>query len=278
MPELPEAETIARGLRPHLPGRRILEVEVLRPDVIVGSAPAFVASLSGRSVEGVGRRGKNLVLEVTGGGRLVVNLGMTGRLLFASGPPSTKPDPTHPGVRIRTSGGGTLWYDDARRFGRLQVMDTPSYRGWSRTLGPEPLGRRFTAEALHAGLAASRSPLRSWLLDQRKVAGVGNIYAVEALFLAGLHPRRQARSVDRTDASRLHREVRRVLRQAIRYRGTTLRDYRDASGSSGENAPRLAAYGREGLPCNRCGTPIERIVFSNRSAFLCPRCQPEPAG
>jgi formamidopyrimidine-DNA glycosylase len=276
LPELPEAETIARGLRPHLPGRRILEIEVLRPDVIVGSAEAFVASLSGTRVEGVGRRGKNLVLEISGGLRAVVNLCMTGRLLFASTPPAGGSEPTHPGVRITTSGGGTLWYDDARRFGRLQVMDGPSYRRWDRTLGPEPLGRRFTAEALHRSLAASRSPLRSWLLDQRKVAGVGNIYAVEALFLAGLHPRREARSVDRADARRLHREIRRVLRQAIRFRGTTLRDYRDASGSTGDNGPRLSAYGREGLPCVRCGTTIERIVISNRSAFLCPRCQPDP--
>jgi formamidopyrimidine-DNA glycosylase len=276
LPELPEAETIARGLRPHLPGREILQVEVLRPDLLVSPPEAFRHALLNRSVESVDRRGKNLVLGLSDGVRLVVNLGMTGRLLLGGG--EGDPLPSHPGVRLDCSGGVILWYDDSRRFGRLETMDSRAFARWSRRLGPEPLGRGFTARALHAGLAASRSPLRSWLLDQRRIAGVGNIYALEALFLAGLHPRGPSNTVDPHGAARLHRGLRKVLRQAIRHRGTTLRDYRDALGSSGGNAPLLSVYGREGEPCPRCRTPIERIVFSNRSAFLCPSCQPESRG
>ena len=275
MPELPEAETIARGLRAHIPGREILRVEVFRPDLLTVPPGSFRRALMGRAVEGVDRRGKNLVFPLTGGVRVVVNLGMTGRLLLGSGGGDDNPVPSHPGVRMDCSGGLTLWYDDSRRFGRLEAMDSRSFAEWTRRLGPEPLSRAFTARALHSRLGASRSPLRSWLLDQRRVAGVGNIYAIEALFRAGLHPRNPAHSVDSTGAGRLHRGLRRVLRQAIRHRGTTLRDYRDALGSSGGNGPLLSVYGREGEPCPRCGEPIERIVFSNRSAFLCPSCQPE---
>jgi formamidopyrimidine-DNA glycosylase len=224
-------------------------------------------------LESVDRRGKNLVFLLSDRARLVVNLGMTGRLLIGGG--DGGPAPSHPGVRLDLAGPLTLWYDDSRRFGRLEAMDSRAFAGWTRRLGPEPLSRAFTARALHAGLARSRSPLRSWLLDQRRVAGVGNIYALEALFLAGLHPRSPANTVDPRGAARLHRGLRKVLRQAIRHRGTTLRDYRDALGSSGDHAPLLAVYGKEGEPCPRCGAAVERIVFSNRSAFLCPSCQPE---
>ena len=290
MPELPEAETIVRGLRGHLTGRRILNVEVLRSDLLASPAPRFTRALQGRAIEGVGRRGKNVVLELSEGHRLVVNLGMTGKLLLAcetdpdaragsvrvgEDAPSRASVPSHPGVRLTLSQGLTLWYDDIRRFGRLVVMDPAEWRHWSGGLGPEPLSSGFTAAVLRRGLSRSSSPLRSWLLDQRKIAGVGNIYALEALFRSRLHPHRPSRTVDAREAAKLHRDIRQVLRRAIEHRGTTLRDYRDPDGERGENAPRLAVYGRGGRPCPRCRTLIVRIVFSNRSAFLCPTCQPE---
>ncbi len=223
---------------------------------------------------GVGRRGKNVVLELSGGAALVVNLGMTGRLLFA--PAGERGTATHPGVTFRLVGGDRLVYDDVRRFGELRWLTSEEWARWSDRLGPEPLGSAFTRARLGRDLAASRSPVRSWLLDQRRVAGVGNIYANEALHLAGIHPATPARDVSPDGVGALHRALRRVLRSAIRARGTTLRDYRDALGGEGSFGPRLVVYGRDGQPCTRCGAGVERMVISNRSAFYCPSCQPPP--
>ena len=153
-------------------------------------------------------------------------------------------------------------------------MEPSDWTRWSKRLGPEPLSPSFTGNRLGRTLASSRSPLRSLLLDQRRVAGVGNIYAVEALWAARLHPARPSNTVDGRGAKTLHRAIRRILRQAIEARGTTLRDYRTAEGEQGGFAPALHAYGREGQPCLRCRTPVERLVLSGRSAFFCPRCQP----
>ena len=272
MPELPEAETIARGLNAILPGRIVRDVEVLRADVVKGPARAFAAAVAGRGVRKVGRRGKNVVLTLDDSTRMVVNLGMTGRVMTGNGP---GPDPrsTHPAVVFHLADGGRVTYDDVRRFGLLTAVSDSQWSRWSGRLGPEPLARGFTAARLHRILARSRSPVRSLLLDQRRIAGVGNIYAVEALWSARIHPRTPANRIGRTPAARLHRALRRVLRNAIRAGGTTLRSYRDATGEEGRFGRVLRAYGREGEPCSRCRTPIERIVFGGRSAFRCPRCQ-----
>lgn len=276
MPELPEAETIARGLRMVLPGRAIERVEVLHADVLRVPPAAFRRCVRGRAIAGVGRRGKNVVLGLEGGGVLLVNLGMTGRLLpLLPGGPAPAFPPTHPALRFRLRGGGTLVFDDVRRFGTVECLQEEEWHRRSRALGPEPLSADFTAGRLATDLARSRSPVRSWLLDQRRVAGVGNIYANEALWRARVHPRRPASDLDAADVRRLHRALRRVLARAVEARGTTLRDYRTAEGDAGGFAPALSVYGREGQPCPRCGTPVERIVFGNRSAFLCPRCQPQ---
>ncbi len=274
MPELPEVETIVRGLRPDLPGKTIERLRVLHPDVLRQSPRDFSARLKGRVFESVHRRGKNIVLCLTEGVVLVVNLGMTGRLVWARDPAQT----THPAVRFTLSAGPVLVYDDVRRFGALEVMDQTEWSRRDRRLGPEPLSSAFTARGLHADLSRSISPIRSWLLDQRRVAGVGNIYANEALHLAGIHPQRSCKSVTEGEARKLHRALRRTLRSAVENRGTTLRDYRDATGNPGDNASKLRVYGRGREPCLNCSTRICRLVFGNRAAFYCPRCQPFGSG
>lgn len=223
----------------------------------------------------MGRRGKNVLFRLDGGRALLVNLGMTGRLLLPR-PEGGGVDGGHPGVRIHFHDGTPLTYDDVRRFGALEALGARGWRLRNRTLGPEPLSRGFTVDLLGESLVRSRSPIRSWLLDQRRVAGVGNIYANEALWEARIHPLRPASSLAAPEVRRLHRALRRVLRAAIEARGTTLRDYRDAGGAEGSFGRLLRVYGRDGHPCPRCGTVVDRCVLSNRSFFVCRRCQPEP--
>ena len=291
MPELPEAETIARGLNQVLPGKAVRRMEVVREDVLAAPAARFAVALRGNRIRCAGRRGKNVVLEFDDRVRVVVNLGMTGRLLplpapGANGPgadgigpgrpgsrPSSAPTVGHPAVVFHLDDGGRLVYDDARRFGRLSLLLAGEWMRWSRGLGPEPLSSRFSAKVLRSILVGRAAPVRSVLLDQKRIAGVGNIYAVEALWSARVHPRLPSGAVGADAVRRLHRSLRRVLRDAIRARGTTLRDYRTSEGTLGGFGPALRAYGREGEPCSRCGASIRRIVFSGRSAFYCPGCQ-----
>ena len=224
------------------------------------------------------RRGKNVVLRVvkaddTDSLLLVVNLGMSGRLLSRAADDARNP-PSHPGVRFHLDDRSLLVYHDVRRFGRLTLMTPGRYRTWSSAMGPEPLSPGFRGSDFIRELGRSRSPVRSWLLDQRRIAGVGNIYANEALAGAGIHPQRPASELDPEEGRRLHRAVRCVLRAAVAARGTTLRDYRTAGGRRGSYATQLRVYGRQGSPCERCGSSIERVTFGGRSAFFCPVCQP----
>lgn len=274
MPELPEAETIVRGLRPSIVGRTIRGVEVVHADVLRQPTRRFAKEVRGRTIQGVGRRGKNVLVELDADRVIVVNLGMTGRLIPVAERGGR--EWTHPAVRFRLEGGGALVFDDTRRFGTVECLTREAWDVRSARMGPEPLEAGFTARGLHAALAQSRAPVRSWLLDQRKIAGVGNIYANEALHLAGIHPMRQARAIDPARAAALHRGIRRVLARAIGAGGTTIRDYRTAEGDAGRYARRLLVYGRDGSACERCGSEIRRVVFGGRSAFFCPSCQPEP--
>ena len=274
MPELPEAETIVRGLRPEVVGEEIRRVEVVHEDILRQPRRRFADRVRHCTVEAVERRGKNVLLRLDSGDRVAVNLGMTGRLLPFPAPPRGRRRPTHPAVRFRFRGGGVLVFDDVRRFGTVECLEPEEWAERDQRMGPEPLDDGFTAARLHRDLARSRSPLRSWLLDQRRIAGVGNIYANEAAWAAGIHPRRPARSVTGEEAEALWRALRRILSGAIRHGGTTIRDYRNASGREGDFARRLAVYGREGERCPRCSATVERLVFGNRSAFLCPACQP----
>ena len=280
MPELPEAETIARGLGPLLLGRSIEAVEVLKEDLLSVPTEAFSASLRHGSVLGVGRRGKNVILEIgpeatpgSGPDRLVVNLGMSGRLLHRHND-DPRPPPSHPGLRFHLDDGSVLIYHDVRRFGRLRLLSPGAYLEWSGSLGPEPLAGGFRTRHLTERLSRSRAPVRSWLLDQRRIAGVGNIYANEALARARIHPERAAHSLSGDEGRRLYRALRSVLREAVEARGTTLRDYRTAEGGEGSYGNVLRVYGKDGRACGRCGSTIIRIRFGGRSAFLCPRCQP----
>jgi formamidopyrimidine-DNA glycosylase len=273
MPELPEAETIVRDLRARTAGARIATVRVLRTDVLApGTTPQRLGrTLRGRRLTGVTRRGKNVVLELEGGFRVVVNLGMTGRIVTSDAPGASHL--RHIALRLGLADGRALLYDDARRFGRIDLHDATAWAERDAQLGVEPLDARFDADRLFALTRRSTTPLRNWLLDQRRIAGVGNIYANEALFRAAVRPSRRARRLSRREASALRDALRDVLAEAIAARGTTLSDYRDASGLPGDYEPRLRVYGRDGLPCTACGTAIRRVVLSGRSAFYCPRCQ-----
>lgn len=275
MPELPEAETIVRGLRATVVGETIARTEVLKPDILRESKRTFSTKVRGRSIEAVDRRAKNVLIRLSSDRVIAVNLGMTGRLLPFPRPPRGRTRPTHPAVRFRLASGGVLVFDDVRRFGTVECLTDAEWSERSTRIGPEPLDQAFTPARLLEGLSASRSPIRSWLLDQRRIAGVGNIYAAEALFLAGVHPRRPANSVSFEEAERLHDAIAGVLRKAIDAGGTTIRDYRTATGEEGGFAPSLYVYGRDGQPCRGCGDEIERVVFGNRSAFFCASCQPE---
>lgn len=273
MPELPEAETIARDLRRHVVGRKVTGVRVTHADVLgKGLSPSSLSRrLVGKRIADVGRRAKNVVLHFEDGPVLVVNLGMTGRLVVSEAPKAS--ELRHVAVRFDLDHGEAILYDDIRRFGRLDLHSPEDWEEEQREIGVEPLSDAFTAERLHELTQRSRTPIRNWLLDQRRVAGIGNIYANEALFRARIHPARPANSLSRAETNRLRDAIRDVLSEAIRVRGTTLRDYRDARGEAGGFEPLLRVYGREGQPCPVCGTPIERLTLGNRSAFYCPRCQ-----
>lgn len=271
MPELPEAETIARDLDPRLRGARVIGVVVHHADVLSLPADQLGDGLLGRIVAAVGRRGKNVVIVFEDDGRLVVNLGMTGRLVLSDA--ARAAECRHVAVRLDLEDGRALLYDDVRRFGLLDLYEPETWPARDAELGLEPLGDDFTPHALWSLTRRTRTPVRNFLLDQGRVAGVGNIYALEALFRAGIRPTRRAHRISRNEAAALRDALRAVLAEAIINRGTTFSDYRDASGEAGGFEPLLQVYGRAGRPCHSCGTTIKRKVLTNRSAFYCPRCQ-----
>lgn len=275
MPELPEAETIARGLDATIAGLTIARVRIHRAEVVLPMAPSgFRRALQGRRIQRVGRRAKWLAAELDNGHRWVTQLRMTGR--FTWSPSSAFRREPHLSLSIALAGsaeGGMLRFFDTRRFARTWVLDSHAWDEIDARLGVEPLSRRFSTARFSAILARSRAPIRNLLLDQSKIAGIGNIYASEACFVAGIDPRRRALSLAAFEIERLRAGIRTVLRNAIARRGTTLTDYRDLLGGRGEFQNRLDVYGRAGDPCHRCGAEIERTVLAGRSAFYCPGCQ-----
>ncbi|MBI1987342.1 MAG: bifunctional DNA-formamidopyrimidine glycosylase/DNA-(apurinic or apyrimidinic site) lyase [Nitrospinae bacterium] len=273
MPELPEVETIVRGLRKGLIGRTIREVIVRRPD-LVGDACAFASRLRGSPIQEVHRRGKFILLRL-GESSLLIHLGMTGRLLLY---PGEGPIDRHTHLIFVLDRGGQLRYHDPRRFGRLHLVETREEGSLPclQRLGPEPLGPDFTPQELAHRVASSGRSIKDLLLDQRQVAGIGNIYASEILYRARLHPALKANGLSPLQARKLHRAIQEVLSLAIDHRGTSISDYLDASGEPGGFQALLRVYGREGHPCRRCRGPIARIVQGQRSTFFCPKCQRLP--
>jgi formamidopyrimidine-DNA glycosylase len=273
LPELPEAETIARGLHAAIAGRRIARIKIHRNEVVEPmSPPAFRRRLRGRRVVSVRRRAKWIAALLDDGGRWVTQLRMTGRFTWA--PPSPLRREAHLSASfVIEDDGGVIRFHDKRRFGRMWVLDEGEWAELDARLGVEPLSDSFTPRLLADLLGNSRAPVRNFLLDQTRVAGVGNIYAVEALFRARIDPRRPAGSLDRNAVRRLHNAIRNVLGAAVDRRGTTFSDYRDVLGTGGGFQNVLKVYGREGEECLRCGATIERCVLAGRSAFFCPDCQ-----
>ncbi len=269
MPELPEVETIVRGLDFAIVGRRIAKAEIRLPKI--AQAPAdisFERAVTGQTITAVRRRGKYAVLELSGGRSLVTSLRMTGRLIVA-GP--EQPDFPAAHVVLQFADGGRLNFADVRTFGRMRLVE----RGepWDRDLGIEPLSSGFTQEAFTGMLSGRTTPVKALLLDQRHIAGIGNIYACEALWEARIRPSRPAKALTKPAIRRLHHAVVNVLTRAIELRGSSVDDYVDADGLRGGFQNVLSVYGRLGEPCPRCGSPIVRTVLAQRGTWWCRRCQ-----
>jgi formamidopyrimidine-DNA glycosylase len=273
MPELPEVETIVRDIRPALLGRRFERVRLSHDDVLRGvSRRRLIRELTGASVRGVSRRAKHAVLELEGR-RLVVQPGMTGSLIVHERPLSPE-EQRYAVLRVSLDDGRTLVYDDVRRLGTLLLLDPKGWERYSRAIGPEPLEPEFTPERLGQALRGSRQAIKKVIMDQRHLAGVGNIYANEALFAAGIDPSKPASRLTPADHRRLHAEIRRILAAAIASSGTTIRDYRTGTGDSGSFQLELLVYGREGEPCRACGTRLTGThLIDGRTTVFCHRCQ-----
>ena len=285
MPELPEVETVMRGLRARLEGRRLARAELRRSDLRWAAPEGLAARLTGRRVLGFRRRAKYILMRLEGGESVLLHLGMSGRMVVTEatmgGEAAAHALPgTHEHLVLETEDGGRVGFVDPRRFGSVHLVPTleEDQHRLLAGLGPEPLEPGFTGAVLAERLKGRNSPLKAALLDQRVVAGLGNIYVCEALFRAGLSPRRRAGSVGGARAARLVSAIKTTLADAIAAGGSSLRDYVQPSGELGYFQHAWKVYGREGQPCERCpGLPacpgISRLVQTGRSTFYCPRTQ-----
>jgi formamidopyrimidine-DNA glycosylase len=274
MPELPEVEVIRRGLAPRLVGRRFVGVSAGEKSLRRQSPLQELEHwLTGRHLLDLSRRGKYLVFALQGGVTLLVHLGMTGHLLLGS-ESKTLPFQDHIHLVFHLDNGLELIYQDVRRFGQVLVFPPGTTPAPLEEVGREPFSRQVTPQWL-AGQARGRSrPIKNFLLDGRILAGIGNIYASEILFAAGLHPGAPAGSLTLEDWRRVLQETRRILKEAIRQGGTTVSNYLNSNGEAGLFQVKLLVYGKKGEPCRRCGAPIARLVQAGRSTFFCPKCQP----
>jgi formamidopyrimidine-DNA glycosylase len=275
MPELPEVETIRRGLAPRVEGRRLAAVDVLDPRWCEPASPeSTVAAVAGRRIERLGRRGKYLAWELEGDRSLVMHLRMTGTLLAdaASEPPHTR-------VRIELDDGGRVLFVDPRRFGTGHVLDgTEREAYFAARLGLEPFDPGFTVDHLRDLARGCRAPVKAFLLDQQRIAGIGNIYADEALFRARIHPLREARRLSRRQITELRAGVIAALEAGIDARGATIDDFRDPEGVAGSFQDQFLVHRRAGLPCPECGHPVRKLVAAGRGTYVCERCQTRPRG
>lgn len=284
MPELPEVETVRRTLEPLVVGRTFTHVTISWPGCDAqGDGRSLAESLPGARCVKVGRRGKYLLVHLDGERTLVVHLRMTGRLIVVDG---SEPITRHERIRLHMDDGTALSFADQRKFGRLTLArDAAALANVLRRLGPEPavsqanvghLIGSLTSDALLRSFASRRAPVKAILLDQRVVAGLGNIYVDEVLFVAGLHPATHGRDCAKDAVERIVRATATVLDEAIADGGTTLADYRDATGATGAHQTRLRVFRRHGQPCRDCGSQIERCVIAQRGTHFCPACQPRP--
>lgn len=292
MPELPEVETVRLGLKPALEGRTILEAETRRGDLRVPFPPRFAERLKGRKVKQLLRRGKYIIAELEGGESLVIHLGMSGRMsVYADGQQKRLGDyvynPAPPGaghgkhdhVVIETDAPAKIVFNDHRRFGLMTLVPTErrDHDKLFKDIGVEPLSKEFNASHLTKALEGKKTSIKAALLDQRLVAGLGNIYVSEALFLAHISPKRLAGSLKKKQIAALVKAIKAVLKDAIAAGGSTLRDHAQATGDPGAFQHRFRVYDREGKPCRDraggCRGTVKRIVQGGRSTFYCPVCQ-----
>ena len=284
MPELPEVETVRRGLVPAMQGKRILRVETRRKDLRFPFPANFNQRVSGARMNHLGRRAKYLVGELSTGEALIMHLGMTGRFTVSGPKPKKKPgkfhreageDGKHDHVVFEMQGGTEVVFNDARRFGFMELWpagELESYPGFEG-LGPEPISNEFSAAYLEEAFDGKKAPVKAALLDQRMVAGLGNIYVSEALFRAGISPKKLAGSIKPDKLGRLAAEVRNVINEAIEAGGSTISDFAAADGELGYFQHRFRVYDKAGEPCPACARPIRRMVQSGRSTFYCASCQ-----
>jgi len=283
MPELPEVETVLRGLRARVLGRRVAAVEVRNPLAIHGGPDEFVASVAGRRIEAFVRKGKALAIELGPRNRkagsedaacrfLLVRLGMTGQLVVVPSDTALQP---HTHVRlVLEDGREEIRFRDTRRFGRLRCCTRDELEGILGRLGPD--APEISEEQFLNATRGRRGSVKGWLLNQQILSGLGNIYADEALFDARIHPLTQPGRLSAEAARRLHRAMKKILKRAVELQGTSFRDYIDIEGRPGNFSPRLRVYQRTGEPCRRCGRTIRRVVVSGRSSHFCPNCQRPP--
>lgn len=271
MPELPEVETVRRGIEPHVLGRRIARAVVREPRLRWPVDPQLAQQLAGRRIESAGRRAKYLLLGLDSGDRLLIHLGMSGRL-WVLGP--QQPLVRHDHLDLELDSGQILRFHDPRRFGAVLLWpQAQTDHALLAHLGPEPFDPAFSGEYLFKLSRGRSAAVKNFVMDGRVVVGAGNIYAAEALYRARIRPGRAAGHVTRVEYQALAARIREVLHEAIVQGGTTLRDFAGANGEAGYFQQDLFVYGREGLPCRTCGTPIRRVLIGQRSSFYCPGCQ-----
>jgi formamidopyrimidine-DNA glycosylase len=280
MPELPEVETVRRGLAPVMEGRRILRVEQRRADLRFPLPERFAERLAGQRINRIARQAKFLSVFLSGGEVLIMHLGMTGRFtvsgtLTGDFHHQTGTLAAHDHVVFHLEGGGTVTYNDPRRFGFMELWPAEAFAAYPRliAMGPEPLSNRFSPAYLDKAMKGKAAPIKSALLDQKVIAGLGNIYVCEALFRAGISPKRLSRTIPGQRAARLAPAINTVIAEAIEAGGSSISDFAAADGALGYFQHRFDVYDREGEACRRCGATVQRIVQSGRSTFYCGGCQ-----
>jgi formamidopyrimidine-DNA glycosylase len=273
MPELPEVEQVRRSLLPHIEGRKILKTEVFLNRLIqYPSVPKFIVGTEGKTIKTINRRGKYLRLELGKGNFILAHLRMTGALIAQ---PKDKGTPAYAKLKFTLSGGMNLWFTDIRTFGTMYLLseDGDYHVSGYETLGPEPLSEGFSDAYLWPLAQKSRKPIKTFILDQTVIAGLGNIYADECLATAKILPTKPAKNLSRQEIKALCKAINKVIAQGIANHGTTFRNYQDGDGKKGDNQNHLLVYGRKGKPCKYCGEPLVQIKIGGRGSVYCPHCQ-----